>query len=240
MYSKVDERDMSQEMIWYNEAIAGKCLAALKRNGIDGFYVSNRDEALLRLIEMIPPGKSVGFGDSVTMLQVGIVQELEKRGTNELIHPWRKNGKDYRYPIQEAIKICKKAMLTDIYLTGTNAITLDGKLFNIDALGNRVAPMIFGPDKVIVVTGVNKIVRDIEEATRRVKGFGAGVNSRRHTVKHPGAAVLKEYPPCSITGVCVDCKPPLRVCISTVIIECESRGLPKRLEIVLVGETMGI
>jgi len=123
-------------------------------------------------------------------------------------------------------------------LTGTNAITLDGKLVNIDGVGNRVAAMIFGPKKVIVVAGINKIVSDVNEALERIRGFAAPMNAKRHYLKHqqPELGDL----PCVQTGSCVDCRHDWRICNYTVIIEGAMIGQKGRINVVLVGEELGL
>ena len=122
-------------------------------------------------------------------------------------------------------------MTADVFLTGSNAVTLDGKLVNIDGLGNRVAGMIFGPHRVIVAVGANKIVADTEQALARIKAISAPVNARKHDF--PAAS----RPPCAETGFCVDCNMPQRICCNTVVIEgCREKG---RTTVVIVGEALG-
>jgi len=132
----------------------------------------------------------------------------------------------------------RQAFLADIFLTGTNAITLDGKLVNVDGNGNRVAPAIFGPDKVIVVAGVNKIVRNVDEAIKRINEIAAPLNARRHFVKHQRAEFGTL--PCVRTGTCVDCAHELRICRYTVIIAGTSTRDKGRINVVLVGEELGL
>lgn len=133
--------------------------------------------------------------DSLTLKEIGVLRALEERGGN-LLNPWRPGiGRE------ESMALRRRAFTADVFLTGTNALTLDGKLVNIDGLGNRVAAMIFGPKKVIVVAGINKVVKDVEEALWRIKNIAAPVNAR----KHDFPAELR--PPCSDGGFCRDCAP---------------------------------
>jgi hypothetical protein len=129
-------------------------------------------------------------------------------------------------------------MNSDIFLAGTNAVTLDGKLVNIDGTGNRVAPMIFGPLKVIIVVGVNKIVENVNDAIERVTNFVAPMNAKRHYLKHHHV----EYHdmPCVRTGTCIDCNHPLRHCHYTTIIDGSRPPEQGRINVVLVGEELGI
>ena len=112
-------------------------------------------------------------------------------------------------------------------ITSTNAITLDGKLVNLDGLGNRVASMIFGPKKVILVVGMNKVVSDEESAMARIKNYSAPVNATRMNIKTP----------CVETGICTDCKSPERICNMWTIIE--GQRLKGRLHVKLIGENIG-
>jgi len=137
----------------------------------------------------------------------------------------------------------KKAMMADVFMSGVNAITEDGKIVNIDGVGNRVAPTIFGPKKVILAAGVNKIVKNIDEALKRVREISAPINGKSHVDKH-NSKNLADLP-CVKTGVCVDCFSIDRRCRYTVIIEGEKSPasvtdyLP-RIHVIIVGEELGI
>ena len=132
----------------------------------------------------------------------------------------------------------REAFSADIFLTSTNAITLDGRLVSIDGHGNRVSAMVFGPRKVIVVAGANKIVKDVDEALMRIHNFATPLNAMRHYLKHD----MKEGGelPCVKGGSCVDCFHSERPCRYTVIIEGSGIMDPGRFEVVLVGEELGI
>ena len=228
-----DETDMHREEEWFNGKLAQRCLDALKRNNIPGHYAPDQSQALAQILNMIPPGATIGVGDSVTLLQVGVIEELEKRGSHQIFNPFRKDGEDHMpATMRELVDIGMKALSTDFFLTGLNAITLDGKIVNTDGSGNRVTGLLFGPKKVIAVAGINKIVANLEEATERIKKIAAPINAYRHYIKHGF-----EPPPCGITGECVDCHHPRRICCYTVIVEFQERP---RIEIVIVGEELGI
>ena len=134
--------------------------------------------------------------------------------------------------MREIVGIGMKAMSTDFFLSGLNAVTLDGKIVNTDGGGNRVSGFILGPKKVIAVTGINKIVPNLEAALERIKSTAAPINAHRHYIKHG-----MEAPPCAVTGVCVDCRHPRRICNYTLIVEYQTRP---RIEVVIVGEELGI
>ncbi|MFC1847491.1 lactate utilization protein [Chloroflexota bacterium] len=227
------EADIHREEEWYNEKLAQRCLKALKRNNIPGYYFPDRSQALNQILGMIPSGVTIGAGDSVTLDQVGIIEELEKRGSHQIFDPFRKNGEDYFPAVrQELEEVGMKALPTDFFLTGINAVTLDGKIVNTDRTGNRVTGLIFGPKRVIAVAGINKIVANLEEALERIRKIAAPINAYRHFIKHG-----REAAPCAVTGVCVDCNHERRICCYTVIVEFQNQS---RIEVVIVGEKLGI
>ena len=123
---------------WFYEKVAGKVISNLEKKHIKALYVSDREKAFSRIMEMIPEGATVGFGDSVTLYQLGIISELQT-GKYNFINPWVKG-----ISFEESLDLRRKALTADIFLSGTNAITLDGKLVNVDGLGNRVAGIVFG------------------------------------------------------------------------------------------------
>jgi len=236
----IDETDVSQEKAWVYEERAKTVIKKLQKGNINGQYVPNRQEALTTIMEMIPPGVVVARGDSVSLDQVGVIPELEKRNQNRIIDPLERDAEGFFIvPEWEQIReIAREVFSADIYLVGTNAITLDGKLVNIDGWGNRVSALIFGPEKVIVVVGVYKIVKDVNEALERIHNFAAPMNAKRHHLKHH----RDEFSdlPCVRTGRCVDCNHASRICRYTVIIEGAMARDQGRINVMLVGEELGI
>ncbi len=228
-----NEADVLEEKEWFNARLAQKCLDALKRNNIPGSYVPDRTVALTQILGMIPPKATIGVGDSVTLHQIGVIEELEKKGSHQIFNPFRKDGKDgVPATMRELVGIGMKALSTDFFLTGLNAITLDGKLVNTDGRGNRVTGLLFGPKRVIAVAGINKIVANVEEARERIRNIAAPQNAYRHMIKHG-----METPPCGITGACIDCRHERRICCYTVIVEFQRSP---RIEVILIGEELGI
>ena len=197
-------------------------LKSLKTNRFAPVEFASRGEDAAKLVlDMIPPLEAtVGVAGSATVRQIGLVNQLKERGTTVV---------DVAAPSELSIdEIMKRTLDSDILLTSSNAVTLDGKLVNIDATGNRVAAMIFGPKKVILVIGANKIVRDVDEAINRIKNVIA-----------PYIAMYKgRKTPCAIHGRCTDCNSLDRICRVTTIIEKK----PSRTDIaiVLVGEDLGL
>lgn len=217
---------------WLHEKLARKAIANLEKNNMPAWFVSSREEALAKVISLIPEGSSIGLGDSVTVEEAGILDFLRregKKGKYRLFDRYRKGITTEDVEDDGFNKY--RALTADIFLTGTNAITLDGKLVNIDGAGTRVAPLIFGPKKVIVVVGVNKLVRDADEGIRRIKEVAAPINAKRHG---------HEELPCVMTGKCNDCNSPQRICNYTVIVEKAGSMYKGRINVVIVGEELGI
>jgi hypothetical protein len=235
----LQESDLSREEKLFNETRAALVIKNLERRNVEGRYVSNRAEALSVVMEMIPTGVVVGRGDSVTLFDLGIMPALVERNQNKLINPFEKDEKGFFPEVERRRQLQRQALLSDVFLTSTNAITLDGRLVNIDGTGNRVAAMVFGPKKVIVVTGVNKIAKNVEDALDRIHSICTPMNIIRHDLKH-GAEGRPSEVPCVKTGRCADCYHEWRICRYTVIIEGQMPSDKDRIKVVLVGESMGI
>src|SRR3990172_5799264 len=213
---------MEQWEQWFQEKQVERTVKALKKNNFEAVFVRDSKTALEEVMKQIPDGATVGVGGSVTLGQVGILKALEKKKIH-LIWP-NQQAKD----MDERMELIRKSFSSDIFLSGTNAVTEDGRLFNVDATGNRVGAMFIGPKKTIIVTGVNKIVKDLEAAEKRVKEWVAPQNAKR----------LGKKTPCVETGVCGDCSSPDRICNIYVTLAKQ----PSRTEVVviLVGEALGI
>jgi hypothetical protein len=235
----VDETDLSQEKKWFYEVRAREVIKNLLKRNMNGQYTASRHEALAAVMEMIPPGATIARGDSISVEQVGVIEELIKRDQNKLIDPLKRdeNG-SFVYNSDDRYRLEREAFFADAYITGTNAITLDGKLVSIDGMGNRVSPMIFGPKKVIIVVSANKIVSGVDEALARIHGVAAPLNAMRHYLKH-NIAKFGDLP-CVKTGRCVDCSHAARICRYTVIVEGSDLVHKGRINVVLVGEELGI
>ncbi len=213
---------MNDLKAWHVDTLGAKAVEALNKNNFKASYVKTGKEAIDKVLSLIPADASVGIAGSwTTGTELGLPALLEGRGNTVLNH-----GKPGLSP-EESLAIRRKQLTCDVFLTGTNAVTLDGKLVNVDGSGNRVASMIFGPKKVVVVAGVNKIVRDVDEAERRIELYAAPLNNKR----------LNKPNPCTTTGVCMDCQAPTRICNVTTILR---KALPAtELHIIIVGEELG-
>lgn len=213
---------------WLHNQWAGRIIKNLEKNYMSGFYFGSSQEALPKILEHIPQEAVVGLGDSMTLRQIGIIPELEK-GNYHLLNPWAETNAT----MDERIEMQRQILTSDVFVVGTNAITLNGELVNVDGRGNRVAAMIFGPKKVLVVVGVNKIVRDVEEGIGRIKSIAGPSNAVR--IKFPE----ESRPPCAVSGFCSDCKPPLTICCTQVIIRGQ-RLDRNRIKVFIIGEELGL
>jgi|DewCreStandDraft_4_1066084.scaffolds.fasta_scaffold07318_9 L-lactate utilization protein LutB len=152
----------------------------LRKNGFNVLNFKTTEEAKQEILKMIKEEEIVGVGGSLTIRELGVIEELMARG-NKVIHHWLPNTF-----IDEIKTARRKAVrMSDVYLTSTNAITLDGQLVNMDTFGNRVAAMIYGPPKVIIVAGYNKIVKDIDDGFKRIQEEAAVKNATRLNVEFP-------------------------------------------------------
>ncbi len=213
---------MEQWEQWFQEKQVERTIKALKKNNFEALFVQDSKAANEEVKKRIPDGATVGIGGSVTLTQLGLQEALEKRG-NYLIWPFQQAKNE-----EERIRLIQKSFSADVFLSSTNAITEDGKLFNVDASGNRVGAMFIGPKKTIIVSGVNKIVKDLDAAEKRLKEWVAPQNAKR----------LKRKTPCVETGVCADCDSPDRIC--NIYVTLAKRPSRTDIVIILVGERLGI
>jgi hypothetical protein len=199
----IDETDIGREKADYYQQRAQQVIKNLQKRHMNGQYVPDRFQALTVVMDMIPSGAVVARGDSISLDQIGFLTEIKKRNQNKLIDPFKTDPNGHWADDRDTRDIImKESFFADIFVTGTNAITLDGKLVNIDGYGNRVAAMIYGPAKVILVIGANKIVKNVDDALERIHQYTAPVNAKRHYLKHHDENFTDL--PCVKTGVCID------------------------------------
>lgn len=207
---------------WFWEKTALTTIENLGKNGFKGIYFETSETAVSYIKTLMSKSKAIGFGGSMTTLnELGLYDMAKGLGLEVLNH----NSSELS--AEEKLEIRKRQLTCSLFITSTNAITKDGKIVNIDGVGNRVAAMIFGPDKTLIVVGINKIVKDVESALKRVKEITAPMNAKR----------LNMNTPCAQTGVCSDCNSPQRICRVTAIIEKKPNF--SDIEIVLIGENLG-
>lgn len=213
---------MESIRMWYNEKLAKKVVENLKKNNFIAHYFDDLSEAIKYLEGCIKAYEVIAIGGSVT-----VANDLKLHILAENLGKKILNHNAPNLTIEEKLNIRKKQLTADLFITSTNAITLDGKLVNVDGTGNRVAAMIFGPKKVIIVCGINKIVEDVSEAMKRIKFISAPMNAKRVNVKTP----------CVETGFCMDCNSRERICNVTTIIE--KKPTLSDVEVVIIGKSLG-
>ncbi len=207
----------------YKDKKTKETINNLNKREFEASYFETVKEAVAQIMTLIPQGSTVGFGGSVSTRESGLIQLLRDRGDTVYDH-WE--GKDRN----EKTEIARKHFTCDVYVSGTNAISKKGQLVNLDGTGNRVSALSFGPKKVIVMVGINKITEDLEGAIWRTKNYAAPINYERINPKN--------NPPCQKTGSCADCIPPQRQCRVLSIIEGKPRGI-NEFHIFIIGEELG-
>ncbi len=192
---------------------------ALSKNRFDAQIIHSREELSAKLKELLPPGASCSVGGSMTLFETGVIDFLKNGGYAYL---------DRYAPGADIQRVFHDALSCQVYITSANAVTETGELYNVDATGNRVAALVYGPEKVVVIAGHNKIVPDLEAARARVQRVTAPANSVR---------LNRDSLPCFSTGICGDCKSPGRLCAYEVI--CRFQSVPGRITVLLVNESLG-
>jgi hypothetical protein len=199
---------------------------SLESNNFEVFIADNAEEASKIVLENIMPAmdiKSISWGGSMTFVGTGLYDVLKDKKDFKVLDIHDKSLSN-----DEKTQLRREALLTDLFITGTNAITQDGILVNLDMIGNRVGALTFGPKNVLVLVGRNKIVDDIESAVDRIKDYVAPANAMRLDMKTP----------CIKTGVCSECKSSARICNTWTITQ---KAFPKkRIKIVLINEDLGL
>jgi hypothetical protein len=204
-------------VLWTHEQKCLKAVAALQKNGFGAEYCATSHEAFECIVRESADAASVGFGGSMSIVGLGVEARLREMGKEILNHADPALSRD------ERIEVMRRQLTSDLFLSGTNALTLSGELVNIDATGNRAAAMFFGPRKVVVVAGRNKLVDGtVHDAIQRVKNWATPPNARRLSFKTP----------CASTGFCSDCNSPDRLCRVTTVIDRKPRFTDVRVLVV--------
>jgi LUD domain len=214
-----------------------------------------KDKLLELALEKKKDTWQVGFSDSVSLHQMEIFKEFEKISGVTIIDPFKRltNGKyeifkdqpegkldlpieEYYQRMEGHYDLMRKSTNSDVFICGANAITMQGQIVSTDGTGNRVSGMIFGPERVIIVVGRNKICKDLNAAIDRNRNIAAPLNYHRHNIKHHN----RFDNPCMKLGYCVDCNSPRRACLKTVIIDGEIELKKDRIHVILINEDMGL
>ena len=212
---------MDKNVLWVNEQRILRTIKALEKNNMNGYMVASNVDLISKIEELISPKSKVSGGGSMTLFETGVIDHL-KSGRYEFLDRYKEGL------TQDEIKeIFRQSFLSDAYVTSTNAITENGEIYNVDGNGNRVAAMLYGPDKVIIVAGVNKIVPNVEEAIIRTKEYASPINAKR----------LNKETPCTKIGRCVECNSDNRICNEYTLIK---RQIDKnRIHVIFLNDNLG-
>ena len=212
---------MTRVQVWHNEALGTDVCAALRKNGFEAHYVATGAEALELIARSVKPGMTVGFGGSMSLKDMGAPERVRALGAEVLDHDAPGINQEQELELRRAQLTC------DLFLSSSNAVTLDGEIVNVDGTGNRVAALAFGPKKTIVVVGSNKIVRNLNEARDRIETTASPMNNKR----------LERPNPCVKAGTCQDCQGKTRICRVYQVLR--RRPLHSDFTVIVVGEPLG-
>lgn len=211
---------MNPKQKFYNKR--GELLVRnLRSRHYDAYYCENKEDALKKAMELIPEGASVGWGGAMSAKQIGLLDAVNNGPYNAIDRDKAPNPEARK----QAMKDC---LLADVFITGANALSMDGQMVNIDGNGNRVAAIVYGPESILVIAGMNKVMDTVEAAVVRARTIAAPMNKQRFDLQTP----------CEITGTCGDCKS--ENCICNQILITRNSKPAGRIKIVLVGEELGL
>lgn len=205
-----------------NSKLGKSVVETLNKNFFEAYFVEDKKSALEKAISLIPTTDIVSWGGSLTLNEIGLLEKLKELNYKII-------DRDSATSNEERQKLMRSSLNCDTFLMSSNAITQDGHLFNIDGLGNRLAALCYGPKSILIIAGMNKVVKNLDEAYAKVRNYTAPVNSQRFSDSDV---------PCLINGKCSDCLNPNSICcqfLSTRI--CKPS---KRIKIILVNEDLGI
>lgn len=205
----------------YYEKRAQLLVKNLHSRHFDAYYCETAQQALAKALELIPEGSTVGWGGAMSAEQIGLIDAL-RAGNYATI------DRDKAPTPAEREKAMKQCLMADVFVAGANALSIDGQMVSIDGNGNRVAALVYGPDSVVIVAGMNKVVDSLEDAVRRARTVAAPSNKQRFALQTP----------CEVTGTCADCKSDGCICNQILITRnCKPAG---RIKFVIVGEELGL
>ncbi len=219
--SEVDNLFVNSMHEWHASVLGQKVVKALNKNDFDAQYIESEEQLLAKLSAMIKPGDSVAFGGSQTIKQLGIPEMVSGIPATILDH--NAPGLD----AVQKLEVMRRQQVCDVFICSANAITAEGHIYNVDGNGNRVSALIFGPKKVVVIAGTNKICHDEASAWDRIKSVAAPVNMKR----------LNRDTPCTVTGHCMDCSSIDRGCKAYLILK-NRPGLTD-FSVFIINKTLG-
>ncbi len=195
--------------------------AALRKRHFDAYFCPTAQEALYQALSLIPAADTVSWGGSATIREIGLLQALKERRQPVL-------DRETAATPAERLGIMRRALLCDTFLMSANAVSQDGQLVNVDGNGNRVAALAYGPKQVIVIAGINKVVKDLDAAVTRARTLAAPINAQRFS---------ENKTPCLVTGMCADCTAADCICAQIVVTRLSRPA--GRIKVILVGEELG-
>lgn len=206
---------------WLWEKLGEKCIKNLRKNGFDAHFVSTIDEVRQFILQTVSGYETFGFGGSDTTRALGVLEEL--RALGKTIHDHWQEGLSK----EEVLGIRLQQGRCDCFLCSANAISATGEVVNVDGIGNRTSAMAFGPKKVIIVAGMNKVTPDLESSLKRIREIAAPMRAKS----------LAMETPCAETGICSDCNSPQRICRITTILH--RKPLLTDVSVILVNQVLG-
>jgi len=211
---------MNANRIKRNQMLGEKVVKALETRNIEAFYAESKEEAMKKALELIPEGSKVAWGGSMSIEEIGLKKAICEGNYNELNRDNAKTPEEKR-----AIELATYDV--DYFLTSANAISEDGVIVNIDGNANRVSAIAYGPKHVLMIVGMNKIVKDAENALSRARNEAAPINAQRFNIDTP----------CKKTGACFDCLSPTSICCQFLITRRSMHA--GRIKVILVNEELG-
>lgn len=203
-----------------NKLLGARIIKGLESRNMEGYYAETKEEALAKALELIPEGSSIGWGGSMSINEIGL-KEAVCKGSYKVYN--RDVCKD---PVEKR-QVELATYDSDYYITSTNAITEDGVMINIDGYANRVSSIAFGPKNVVMIVGMNKAVKSVDDALSRARNEAAPVNAQRFGLDTP----------CTKNGMCFDCKSPDTICCQILITRYSK--IASRIKVILVNEDLG-
>ena len=208
---------MDRNIVKRNELLAQKLIKGLESRNMSGYYAASREEALALALSLIPEGSTVTMGGGQSVWEIGLPEAL-KAG-------------NYNFIDRNLIEDKRAAMLAaydaDVFLASANAITEDGEMVNVDGNANRVSAIAFGPKKLVLIVGMNKVCPDLDTAMKRARNVAAPINAQRFGLSTP----------CAKTGSCMNCKSPDTICCEILITRFSRQK--DRIHVILVNDSLG-
>ena len=206
---------------WLLEKTGKKCVENLKKHRFDAHFFDNCEDAKTKIMDMVKDYNTFGFGGSDTTRGMGIPEALNSLG--KIIYDHNKEGLEF----EKVMEYRKLQGSCDCFFSSANALSQTGEIINVDGVGNRVNATVFGPTKVIIVAGTNKIEKDVDSALKRIREVAGPMRAKSLGMANP----------CSETGICMDCNSPTRICNITTIIH--RKPMLTDISVMIINENLG-